>query len=147
MVLVLKNFCIGFNKVDLYLDAEVDWYSFQDEEGTVIEGSLLDSDDTILHMIKEVFMLNITNSICSNINESKREFTVEINSEKVLRQQKIDALRRMNNNIYNTGDESIYEIWLIGGVPDGAVTDEDYAECLDYFDEITDLYNRIMFDN
>lgn len=144
--MILKGFCIGFNKVDLYLDTEVGWYSYQSEEGIVIEGEM-SNDDALYKLIKENFLLNITNSLYSDFDEEKCEFTVEINSEKILRQQKIDALRRMNNNIYDTGDESIYEIWLIGGVPDGTVTDEDYAECLDYFDEIKDLYDRIMFNN
>lgn len=144
--MILKGFCMGFNKVDLYLDTEVGWYSYQTEECTLIEGKM-NNDDALFKLIKENFLLNITNTLYSDFDEEKCEFTVEINSEKVLRQQKIDALRRMNNNIYNTGDESIYEIWLVGGVPDGTVTDEDYAECLDCFDEITDLYDMIMFDN
>lgn len=144
--MILKNFCVGFNKVDLYLNTELGWYSYQSEEGTVIEGNMND-DDALYQLIKEDFFLNITNALTSSYDEKRREFTVVINSEKVLKQKKIEHLKKMDKMIYATEDESIFEIWWISGVPDGTVTDSDYAECLIEYDEICDLFNRIMFDN
>ena len=141
--MILKGFCIGFNKVDLWLNTEIGWYSYQNEEGVTIEGRTDDSDALFL-LIKEDFILNINNAICSIFDENN-QFTVVINSEKVLKQKKIVHLKKMDKMIYATGDESIFEIWWIGGVPDGTVTDSDYAECLICYDEICDLFNRIMF--
>lgn len=142
--MILKGFCIGFNKVDLFLNTELGWYSYYSEDGTVIEGNL-NNDDALFILIKEDFILNITNALTSTYDEKNREFTVVINSEKVLKQKKIEHLKKMDKNILALGDESIFEIWWIGGVPDGTVTDSDYAECLIEYDEICDLYNRIMF--
>lgn len=141
--MILKNFCIGFNKVDLWLNTELGWYSYQNEEGVTIEGRT-NYSDALFILIKENFILNINNAIYSVFDENN-QFTVVINSEEVLKQKKIEHLKKMNKNILALGDESIYEIWWIGGVPDGTVTDSDYAECLIKYDEICDLYNRIMF--
>jgi len=140
--MILKGFCIGFNKVDLWLNTEIGWYSYQNEEGITIEGRT-DDNDALFHLIKEDFILNINNSLYSDFDENN-QFTVVINSNKVLEQKKIEHLKRMDKMIYDTGDESIFEIWWIGGVPDGTVTDSDYAECLIEYDEICDLFDRIM---
>ncbi len=140
--MILKGFCIGFNKVDLWLNTEIGWYSYQNEEGITIEGRT-DDNDALFHLIKEDFILNINNALYSEFDENN-QFTVVINSNKVLEQKKIEHLKRMNKMIYDTGDESIFEIWWIGGVPDGTVTDSDYAECLIEYDEICELFNRIM---
>ena len=140
--MILKCFCIGFNKVDLWLNTEIGWYSYQNEEGITIEGRT-DDNDALFHLIKEDFILNINNALYSEFDENN-QFTVVINSNKVLEQKKIEHLKRMNKMIYDTGDESIFEIWWIGGVPDGTVTDSDYAECLIEYDEICELFNRIM---
>lgn len=142
--MILKGFCIGFNKVDLYLNTEVGWYSYQNEDGIVIEGEM-NNDDALFNLIKEDFLLNITNTLISTYDEKNLEFTVVINSEKILKQKKIEHLKEMDKIIYDTGDESIFEIWWIGGIPDGTVTDSDYEECLIEYDEICDLFNRIMF--
>jgi hypothetical protein len=140
--MILKGFCIGFNKVDLWLNTEIGWYSYQNEEGITIEGRT-DDNDALFHLIKEDFILNINNSLYSDFDENN-QFTVVINSNKVLEQKKIEHLKRMDKMIYDTGDESIFEIWWIGGIPDGTVTDSDYAECLIEYDEICDLFDRIM---
>lgn len=140
--MILKGFCIGFNKVDLWLNTEVGWYSYQNEDGTVIEGKM-NNDYALFHLIKEDFILNINNALYSDFDENN-QFTVVINSDKVLEQKKIEHLKKMDKMIYDTGDESIFEIWWIGGIPDGTVTDSDYAECLIEYDEICELFNRIM---
>ena len=126
----------------MWLNTEIGWYSYQNEEGITIEGRT-DDNDALFHLIKEDFILNINNALYSEFDENN-QFTVVINSNKVLEQKKIEHLKRMNKMIYDTGDESIFEIWWIGGVPDGTVTDSDYAECLIEYDEICELFNRIM---
>ena len=77
-------------------------------------------------------MLNITHKL---LMETKKE-------------ARIKSLKLMNQKILDTGDEMIYDRWLMCGVPDEA-TEDDYefiAENDSEFKDVVDLYHRIMND-
>lgn len=61
-------------------------------------------------------------------------------------EDRIKALKAMNEIIFATGDEDWFEPWLMCGIPDGA-TEEDYEDIAsddENYHEVEDEFIRLM---
>lgn len=53
-------------------------------------------------------------------------------------EKRAKVLKALNDLIFDTGDEDIFERWLMVGIPDGA-TESDYKEIASETDDFLDM--------
>ena len=67
-------------------------------------------------------------------------------SREEMKKTRLDLVHQMHNYIMNTGDEEIYEIWMMDAIPDCPCEEdfEFFADDSEEFKELCAIFGRLV---